>query len=276
MKTGLLAVVALLLPAFCACGQDDGVFRVYPLNGGDEIVQILRDVAGPEARIVPDPQSRRLMVYAGTNAHARIASVLLEADQPRKNIRIDVVFVETAQDTAAGAGVGGSGHVVITPSGAGGTVKITPRFYNRATGVDSTSVQTLMVQSGGEGRLEVGSEIPHVEWLTDYGARHGLLSAETSWRRVGAFLRVRATVVGDGSAVRLELTPEMSGLTDAGDQSVRFSGVSTEMTVRNGSTVDIGGFEQNRDFYSRFLVGFDRGGTARKLSIRVTPRILDN
>ena len=74
--------------------------------------------------------------------------------------------------------------------------------------------------------------------------------------------------------IRIRLTPELSGLVDGNVLHTRFSGVATEVVVQHGQTFQIGGLDKDNDFYSRFLVGFDRSGGQQKLNITLTPHIV--
>jgi type II secretory pathway component GspD/PulD (secretin) len=132
-----------------------------------------------------------------------------------------------------------------------------------------------MVQSGSESVLFVGSQVPNLEWLMDYGLRTGCVVRGPAWQRVGAYLRVRATVLGDGSTVALRIMPELSGPVAGTTEFVRFANVATEVTVKNGQTVELAGTGENKDFYSRFLIGVDKSGFSRQIRISATPMILE-
>jgi hypothetical protein len=236
---------------------------------------MIREMCGPTARIVLDSQGRRLMVYASSNDHARIEQVLSKANVPARNIRVDVATTESGTDAETGGGISGSGNVVIGSGGTRGNVRLTPHIENRSTRIESSSSQTLTMQSGSESVLYVGQDVPHLDWLMDYGVRCGYMQQRTAWRRVGAYLRVKATAIGDGSTVALRIVPEISGM--AGDRAAhgRVVNVATEGTGKNGQTVELGGLNENRDFYSRFLVGMDRQGHSRQLRIVATPHVLE-
>jgi hypothetical protein len=45
--------------------------------------------------------------------------------------------------------------------------------------------------------------------------------------------------------------------------------------VQDGQTFQIGGMDKDNDFYSRFLIGFDRSGAQEALNITLTPHIVD-
>jgi type II secretory pathway component GspD/PulD (secretin) len=123
--------------------------------------------------------------------------------------------------------------------------------------------------------LEVGQSVPHLAWLETYALQHGYLAARVDWRHVGARLVVEPEIVGGGPAIRLRLTPELSGLVDGQPMRTRFSRVSTEVTVNSGDSFRIGGLDQDAAFYERFLVGASRSGRQESLEVVLTPTIVD-
>jgi len=275
MKAPVLGVVVVSVVLCTVRAGDD--FKVYTLTAPapEEVVGMLKGMCGPEARLVYDSRGRRLMVYGSSNDHERISQALLKINLPLKNLRIDVVTTEAVSEKKAGAGVSGSGNLVLGSGGTRGSVRLTPRIENTSVSAESSTRQTIMVQSGSESVLFVGSDVPNLEWLMDYGVRSGCAARGLAWQRVGAYLRVRATVLGDGSTVALEIVPELSGPVDGRTEHVRFAKVATEVTVKNGQTVELGGLAENKDFYSRFLIGVDKSGVSRQLRMSATPRILE-
>jgi hypothetical protein len=66
----------------------------------------------------------------------------------------------------------------------------------------------------------------------------------------------------------------LSGLSDDGGRSIRYTRAATEVTVRDGQTFELGGLGGRNDFLSKFLVGVDRRGNTRSLKITATPHII--
>lgn len=62
-----------------------------------------------------------------------------------------------------------------------------------------------------------------------------------------------------GTEEQHRFVAELSGILKNGTaRRIQFTGAATEVTVRDGETGSIGGFTENQDFYSRFLVGGSR------------------
>ena len=54
----------------------------------------------------------------------------------------------------------------------------------------------------------------------------------------------------------------------------RFTTVATEVVVTDGVPFTLGGLNENKDFYSRFLVGRSRSGSSQNLDIELTVHIV--
>ena len=81
-------------------------------------------------------------------------------------------------------------------------------------------------------------------------------------------------VIGDGPTIRVRLTPELRGLVNGNPYRTKFTTVATEVVVSDGVPFGLGGLKENKDFYSRFLVGVDRSGNRQTLDIELTAHIV--
>ena len=275
----VLRVIGLLvlLAAVSAPAAEQTVFRTYPLGFMDPatIEPILVKLAGSEGSVVMDEPNRRALVVATEAAHEQIAQVLKEVDTMPRNVRIDVRFEGGTSSRESSASVDVSGGV-IREEGFNRTIfKVQPQVQQKSLTATKNVQQTLVVASGREGLLHVGENVPYVEWITGYGRRGGYIESEIAWQSVGSFLAVRPVIIGDGPMIRITLTPELRGLVDGNPYHVQFSGVSTEVVVRDGQTFQLGGLAHDAEFYSRFLTGGGSGARSGLLQIYLTPRIME-
>jgi len=75
--------------------------------------------------------------------------------------------------------------------------------------------------------------------------------------------------------IRVRLTPTLSGRLENGmKQTIEFTELATEVVVRDGQTLSIGGFNQDQEFSSKFLIGRSGGSESSITDITLTPRIL--
>ena len=278
MKPWYAMVVFALMVLVSDAQQGQSRFEVYPLGfaEGPSAVEMVKAIIGPTGSVTLDETNHRLLVVATDDKHAQVESMMRKLNVPPKNVRIEVRFEGASDQQDVGAGVGASGEIVREEGITRTTIKVKPRVENTSVKTSSDVAQTLLVASGRQGSLHVGENVPYVDWFVDYGIRNGYLERSIEWKDVGASLIVEPIVIGGGPMIRIRLTPELSGLVDGNVYRTAFARVATEVVVQDGQTFQIGGLDKDEDFYSRFLIGFDRSGSRQSLNITLTPRIVDS
>ena len=276
------ALAALLLWLALACfvwaqSTEPTRFEIYPLPYADvqAAEEAVRAVVGEEGSVVVDKPGRRVIVVTTEERHAQVAEMVSRLNVAPRNVRIDVEFRGASRENLQGFDLNAGGGVERKDGISSTSFKIKPRIQNETVSISSRVSQSLLVASGREGRIQVGESVPYLEWIEDWGLRGGVLQQRIQWQRVGSSLVVEPLVVGEGPAVRIRLTPELSGLVDGNPYRIRFSRVSTEVVVNDGMTFQIGAQDQDREFFSRFLVGVDRQGIQQTMDIFLTPHIVD-
>lgn len=256
---------------------EDNRFEVYPLGlaDGASIELMARTIVGADGTVTLDTRNQRLLVLATDAQHKRIAEIVSKTAITAKNVNIEVSFGGASSGREKEASVGGNVEVQRDEGISRVHWKVQPRVIDRTVSETSNAKQQLLVASGREGRLRVGEQLPYLTWLVDYGLAHGAIREQVQWKDVGSFLIVEPTILGDGPLIRIRIIPELSGTVNGSPMQTRYAAAATEVTVTDGETVTIGGGEQNRDFYERFLFGVRRGGAAERISISLTPRIHD-
>ncbi len=270
---GVLAAGLLTLAA--TAETDRRVMQAYPLFTPEVVamISVAESVLGPGSRVIHDRTNGRLLVLATDDDHARLRETLEAINQPPVNIRIEVAIEEDEREQLTAVGVSGDAEVRVEDDRVEARGRVAPRIQARDDRRRRTMRQTLLLQSGGEAVLHIGEEAPQVEWLVRYGDVHGDAVRVASPRETGALLRVQARVIGDGPLISLKLTPEVTARGEGGPERYRFTRLSTDITVSDGQAIRLGGLEENSEFYRRFLIGIDRQGAQRALTIVLTPRI---
>jgi type II secretory pathway component GspD/PulD (secretin) len=238
----------------------------------EETAAALQEMVGDRAKLIYYKPNNKLLVYGSPEAHQLLRDALRDLNAPRRNLRIEVSFDEARNTSETEASISGSGAVVVTRTGVGGAVQLTPRAESRTTAATAQTRQRLLVQSGAAASLRVGETVPFVDELIVLGRRYGVISREVTLRNVGASLDVRARIIGDGPAVQLTLTPELSGVSSGRSQRIRYTQLATTLTAHDGETVTIGSFGEHADFYRLFLAGLarTRDVSSMQITLRVT------
>lgn len=275
MKRSFFGVLLFGMLAATTFAADARRMEVYPLYTSDaaSVVSALQMVMGPDAKVIYDKGGVRLLVLAGDSDQQQAKDLLAKLNVPPVNVRVEIAIDESSEQQLSSIGISGGGDVVVTGDGVQASGSVQPRVEDRRKRRKQSNKQTLLLQSGTDAVLHVGQEVPYAEWLVHYGCSQGYAPKAIEMREVGALLRVQARVIGDGPLVSLKLTPELSGLTAEGAQTISFTRLSTDVTLQDGQTINLGGLNENAEFYDKFLVGLDRSGRRRALSISVTPHI---
>ena len=250
-------------------------FEVYTLADAEieSATELVRTLAGPEGQVTSDPVHQRLLVVTTADRHAQIAEAMRKIAVPARNVLIEVRMAGSSESQRSEFSATSSGEWSGGPGGFGGTIRIEPRIENHVTSRSGKTAQMLLVGSGREGYLRVGEQVPHLAWIMDFGRRGGWITTQWEWQEVGSFLAVQPTVIGDGPMIRVRVVPELRGRVNGRPERIRFAELATEVIVRDGETIPLGGLGTSSEFASRFLVGAASGGRTESLDIHLTPRI---
>ena len=287
MKRLFSILLAASLLATAIPAEQENILKVYPIQSTtpDVVTKVVQDLVGAKGQVTYDKMRSQLFVSAPAEMHILIAPVLKEIDAPSPNVRIDVVHNNPRRVVRRRLDPGIDGDVRITPNKTGYRVSFKPQIEDQSGGGLSNHRQTVVVASGAEGVLFVGEDIPWFEWLIDYAQTYGqvdpryvpIVEQQFERREVGSQLRVSPRIIGSGPLISLTLTPEISSQVPIDDDDrfirIRFSRVSTTVTVCDGQSIQIGGVGESKEFFDRFLVGRDQNGDASQLNITVTATI---
>ncbi len=261
---GLLSVMA-----------EEPALKVYPVRFSDpqEAAAVIFMMSPSTNNLQIEAVENRLVVKGTAEQHRHVEQMLRELDAPPKNIQINVQFGSQGASYDRGAGIQPRGPLIIRNGRMHGAID--GRFYDRSSTATENTTQMLVAMDGKSASLRVGERVPEIRWLTEYGYRHGYVrEVGIEWRDVGSFLAIEPTIVGAG-LIRVRLIPELSGrLEDGTRQTIQFTHLATEVVAADGQTIHIGGFNQDKDFSTRFFIGRGARGKSMSTDITLTPHIL--
>lgn len=240
----------------------------------DELKTMLDPMVRPDGRITLNRARNQVVVMGAEGQMETISALIQQLDMPPLNVQIQVSFAGASDHRSSGAGLHGSGQIVVQNGKVGGQVQLDPFLENRSSRGQMRSTQTLLAMSGRSASLFIGEEIPYADYFIQYGVHHGYIDAQVNWTRVGASLLVEPTVIGEGPMIRVRVTPEIRATVNGEAQRYQYAEAATELIVRDGESVRIGGMNKDEEFYSRFLWGGRQQGGAESLDILLTPRIM--
>ena len=267
--------------------------KIYPLDPGNAaVVEMVRQLAGTNGLVTLDRANGRILVSTTTARHAQIAEAVPGLRTPPRNVRIEVRFNQGGRERRTGLSLETQRGGYLEQDGlVKGRFHVRPAVTETVSQTTTTTRQFLLVASGREAALFVGAEVPYLDYILDYGVHCGALAERIAWQKVGAYLLVQPTVLGDGPDIEIRLTPSLSGLVEGRPMETRFTTLATTLTVRDGATVNLGGLGQSATrktsgvggrgaagphatFYAKFLMGTDRSGAEQALDITLTPHIV--
>jgi type II secretory pathway component GspD/PulD (secretin) len=280
----MVIAAALLGAAVGAATADSRVSVVHQLGFADPqgAYELVQGVLSPDGRAVLDERHNSLVVLDLPDRQEAVGKILATLQRPIQNLRVETRIVD--RETGEDVQVDVSGQLIIRSPRQRSGASVYFEADSKDSERTSTSRQFVVVASGGEASISLGKEIPYQKWLFTYGRRHGIIASETVWQQVGSRLSVRPTVIDGGRAIRLRIVPEFDYTLGGGGKkkkkpgkkTVLFAAAATELVVPVGEEVLIGGSEEQNDFYSRLLVGYDRQRRVRRVDIYLRATIMES
>ena len=273
--TPFLAALILVFAAGSVSAQEvDGrTSVVHQLGVADAgaAYDLVLEVISPAGRAVLDEGHNNLIVLDTPERQEAVRKALGSLQQPLHNVKVESRIVDS--ETGEAAQVGASGQLFLSYPPLLGSASAYFDVERKRVSAARSSAAFVVVASGAEASVAVGKEIPYQDWFLSHGRRDGIFSSGTVWKEVGSRLSVRPTVIDGGRKVRLRVVPEFDYNPGNGrkgkNRRVAFAGVATEMVVGNGEEVRVGGGDSNEEFYSRFLVGYDRQRKVRNVDVYI-------
>jgi len=248
--------------------------HVIPLKHrlADEVVPVVRPLLAPGESV--SGMDARLIVRAAPQTFAQIERLLADIDTPRRNLRISVRHVGESGPVPSGPGFSGIGqrgntriivtngdHVSNAPtvgqSGPNnGTQDSSERYI--ATKRDAAT-QTLTVLDGGHAFLRFGETITQVQpFLALAGSRLGAV-AGIQYYDVTTGFEVEPRLLGE--RIQLAVTPRLAFRSDQGAQTVNFQELRTQVLVKPGEWVDLGGAVESTSAVNRQILSTGNDGS---------------
>lgn len=206
----------------------------------EDLKEALPQVLSPRGKFVFVQATRKVVVQDeadNVEAAGAIIAELSKVPANARNVRIDVTLQE----------IGGTRERSVSTRG---TIRVDPIERNdlQINGTDQNRSsdrmvsQFLLVQSGRSATLQVGEEIPMVDYFYNYAIEGGYIQASTvRWQNIGSRLAVLPRIIGN--QIEITVTPEITTLVDAREQVVSFTKLATTVTVADGGTITLGGFD---------------------------------
>ncbi len=191
--------------------------------------------------------------------------------QGEKRIKVLLEFRQSGVETREA--VQGSGGIVIHRRGGvqshgGLDARSTETQSRRSTGIFT------IVQDGGSSLLNVATRVPaqQVTYFHDYATGAGYVSSEVVFESVGTALRVSARLLPD-DRILVQLTPTISFFSADRSGAIDFTEASSELVVRSGEPVVLGGATSETRDVTRRILGLDSVSGTSETTLALTATV---
>lgn len=261
----LMTVPVALTVLFGGCSMfPGGDWEPPPRSGG--VMQ-----PGPQAGVWGEPASTMLAppkeAPAELSGDVMVVIDRIEGRAGQRDLAALAWELSAGDVVAAGGGLAGRNGILV---GVGGE-DFAVRFQAASSQYRASDMtrQFITTQSDTEGVFFVGEELP-VERLVVLTPRGSVVLFERT--TVGRSLVVRPVILPDRS-IELEVIPVIRSLARGG-RSVRLEELATQVVVRHGQPMVLGGLHQVSNSVGGVLFGSHSGQTHRTLTIILTPYLL--
>ncbi len=274
----LILTLSLLLPLLAQ--EKSKITRTYSVAPEEtqSLKAALEGVISPEGKVILVEKNNKIIVQDLSTQFEVIENIVAAFNAPQANVRIEILSKTFGNQSRRNLDLQGRttiGGVSIRNRDRNG---VDVDFGNSSGINDSLSSQFLVVRSGGTAAIEVGKEIPFVDYFWSYAQRHGLLiDLKVRWEKIGSQLAIRPKVFGN--QIQVEVIPQIRKLSSdffEPEGVLSFQNLQTTVTVSDGGTIEIGGIANaDREFQKHFF-GFDGRQSSENTQMTLRASILKN
>jgi len=209
--------------------------------------------------MVPDPATNSVLVLATPADFAVIQTAIQQLDVRPLQVLIEVVIAEVRHNRESDLGIDvnvevdnfsfsmsgySAGDVALQVLGVGGIdADVLIRALAASSDVRVVSRPVILAQNNREARILVGDQRPFIQVFRSLPTDAAVRDQVVTYRDVGTQLRILPTINADGY-VNLNIVQEVSNATSEtqfGAPVINTREVESELTVRDGQTVVLGG-----------------------------------
>lgn len=237
-----------------------------------------RSLTGGKSSLVVDEQRNAILFFGATETWQQILSIIRQMDVPSKQVLIEVTIAEVTLGETDKFGIewlinGKSGEYTFTAgtlasaaapvAGAlnffldsGGQTKMVMNALATDSRVNVLSTPRLMVKSGDEASIEIGTEVPII---TSQGVPSGspqtggdsIFTQNVQYRKTGVILNIKP-IVHSGKRIDIELSQELSSaeentVSSISSPSILNRKVETALSLKDGASVLLAGLISDRN-----------------------------
>jgi type II secretory pathway component GspD/PulD (secretin) len=267
--TSILGAGLLVLAVWGTARADVEIFSLRHRNP-TEVLPMIKGLLSADGKASADERSNSLIIVDSRDAIERIRTYLPILDQPGRQARIHVRFLE--QESAADRSIAAHGRIsgnnwsVSTSGSRRPADRVAVQLRNQTAGRTGTSEYFISVLSGSWAYIKVGQDIPYTERWMDLSRRYGHMQETVGFQRIETGLEVKPVILPDH--VDVEIMPRIAQEAVGGQPgAVRFAAASTRVSAPLGQWITIGGSDQSSNEVLGAILA--RGGASRSSSLSI-------
>jgi type II secretory pathway component GspD/PulD (secretin) len=265
----ILGAGMLILTVWGTGRADVEIFSLRHCNPTD-VLPMINGLLSADGKASADERSNSLIVVDSRDAIERIRNYLPIIDQPGRQARIRVRFLEedslAERSMAARGRISGDNWSVSTSGSRRTAAGVAVQTRHQTIGRTGTSEYFINVLSGSWAYIKVGKDIPYTERWIDLSRRYGRVQETVGFQRIETGLEVKPVILSDH--VDVEILPRIAEEAVGGQPGViRFSEASTRVSAPLGQWITIGGSDQSSNEVLSAILA--RGGVSRSSSLSI-------
>ncbi|MES2309384.1 MAG: hypothetical protein V4507_11050 [Verrucomicrobiota bacterium] len=248
-----------------SAAESTKITRSYTVSSGDlaAVKTALEGVISSEGKIILVEKSAKVIVQDIPTQFGLIDEVVQAFNAPQPNVRIEIISKTFGDHSQNRMDIRGQRPHRI-------------ELGNNLGTSDSLTSQFLVVRSGGCASLEVGQDVPFIDYFWSYAKGLGLIGAtQTRWEKIGSQLGISPKVFGN--QIQVTVIPQIRKLSSdffEPEGVISFQTLKTTVTALDGSTIEIGGIAQGDHDFQQHFFGSQRSDSTDNSSITLSASIL--
>lgn len=276
MRRILLLLLAISL--FLNSEDTTRITRSYNVRTEDlpSLQNALQSAITAQGKIIPIPKNSKIIVQDIPTQFGLIEEIVQGFNDPQPNVRIEIISKSFGNGIQRHASLEGQTTIGGVRVGNRDRKGIEVNLGNQSITNDSLNSSFLVVRSGGSATLEVGKNVPVIDYFWTYARGLGLVSeTQTRWEKLGTSLAIRPRVIGN--QIEVDVIPTIRKINrDFFDpeETISFENLKTSVIVANGSSIQIGGIASGDATFQKYFFGFNQKETSRNTDITLIASII--
>jgi hypothetical protein len=258
-----ILTLAVMLPGSVAQTPLQNRTYIVPRTELEETKKMFESILSPEGKVYVLRSQGKILVQDTTDGIRRADELYRVITAPAPNVRVEFF----SNEISSGGDFGLEPQVEVR----GKRIRVGAYVIDQMSSGSSLSSQFLLVRNGGTASMEIGRWVPVPTYFYRLCYGLGLIPAEVEYKFIGRALQITPQI--QGNLIDLEIVPVLTALVDGKTTTIELRTLSSRVTVQNGATFQLGGFDSADDEFNRNFFALERGRRNKSGSFTVRATI---